>query len=132
MYFLQYYSAALILADLYELYYLWTTKGPVLSNGSLWFDRRADVPEGPLLYTFPLIVFMLARLFVITDPLNRWLMFNNALLEALRVLAFSYLFKHNIMATSYNTMLLVFFMFNIWVYGRNYYTTTCELKQNMA
>lgn len=132
IYFLQYYSAALVLGDAFELFYLWTSKRPLLSSGTLWFDQRADVPEGALLYTFPLLLFMLARLFVIIDPLNRWLMFNNAIMEALRALVFSLLFKHNNIASSYNTMLLVFFAWNIWVYGRNYYTTTCELKANMA
>ncbi|CAD2214442.1 hypothetical protein AGDE_00812 [Angomonas deanei] len=132
MIFIQWYSIALILADVYELYTLHTAPEVSLSEATVWFDLFSDSTVSVLLYTAVLLLFMVSRGFVVLQPVNRWMIMLNLYSEAIRVLLFAYLFKVNRAASSWNTFLLTFMVCNVVLYARNYYTTKLYLEGNLG
>lgn len=139
--FVQWYTGAMLLTDLYVLARLWGASllagtaalagpsAPQLSKGTLWFDKMADCPLGATLFTFAMAFMMLARSFAAVQPLNRWILLNTAVVEFCRLVFFSLLFKVSRDVTAVNTMLLTFMAWNVFVYGYTWYSTMCMLRQ---
>ncbi|KAG5490179.1 hypothetical protein JKF63_00298 [Porcisia hertigi] len=127
---LQWYTAALTLTDVYELLQLWQANPRSLAHGTRWFDSRANAPLAVELYTGLLVLLMLPRLFVLIEPLNRWLLMLNTFHEGIRLVLYSFLFTQHGAATQLNTLLLTFMLWNTLCYGRQYYTTMCMLREH--
>lgn len=130
MYPLQWYTTALLATDAYELWRLWSASPQTLSKGSVWFDSQANAPMTVPLYAAVVAFLMLPRIFVLLEPLSRWLLLINTVHEGLRLLLCTALFSLHRDATQLNTMLLTFMLWNTFLYGRQYYTTTCMLREH--
>ncbi|CAG9583831.1 conserved hypothetical protein [Leishmania major strain Friedlin] len=130
MFAIQWYTAALILADAYELLQLRQANPKDLAHGTWWFDSRANAPLAAALYGGLLVFLMLSRLFVFLEPLNRWLLMLNTIHEGIRLVLYSLLFTQHSGATQLNTILLTFTLWNTLLYGRQYYITMCMLREH--
>lgn len=141
--FLQWYTGAMLLGDLFTLCRLWGpslrdgsaalvgASAPRLSQGTMWFDKASDSPLGAAVFTFVVLFLALPRLFALLQPVNRWLLLNAALLETVRLVLFSLLYSVNDAATSANTMMLVFLGWNSFFYWHAWYTTMCMILRAM-
>ncbi|KAK7196179.1 hypothetical protein NESM_000553000 [Novymonas esmeraldas] len=127
---LQWYTGALLLTDAYELLHLWRADTHTIARGSWWFDGAAAAPLAVALYTGLLLLLILPRAFVLLEPMNRWLLMLNTIHEGLRLVLHSFLFAHDTSATQLNTILLTFMLWNTALYGRQYYTTMCMLREH--
>ncbi|CAJ1012784.1 hypothetical protein Q4I28_008097 [Leishmania naiffi] len=126
---IQWYTAVLILEDAYELLQLWQANPQTVEQGTWWFDRGANAPLAGTLYAGLLVFLMLPRMFVLLEPLNRWLLMLNTIHEGIRLVVYSLLFTQHSGATQLNTILLTFMLGNTLLYGRQYYTTMCMLRE---
>ncbi|GET93377.1 hypothetical protein, conserved [Leishmania tarentolae] len=127
---IQWYTAALILGDVYELLQLRQVDSQGVAHGTWWFGSTANAPLAVTLYAGLLVLLMLSRLFVLLEPLNRWLLMLNTIHEGIRLVFYSLLFTEHIAATQLNTILLTFMLWNTLLYGRQYYTTMCMLREH--
>jgi hypothetical protein len=130
MLFVQWYTAAMVCVDAYELYSLWTASPRTLSNASRWFDAGANAPMALALYIGLLLCLMLPRLFVLLEPLSRWILMLETIHDGIRVLLYSALFTVNKDASQFNTMAITFALWNTFFYGRTYYTTMVMLREH--
>lgn len=133
MLFVQWYSILLLLLDAGEVLCACVGSrvyGKPLSEVSLWFDARSDEEFGVELFALLIAMIALSRVFVLIEPLSRWLLLSATVTEGIRLFVFSLLFSVNDNATSKNTMLLTFMLWNAFVYGRNWYTTMISLAEN--
>ncbi|KPA81264.1 hypothetical protein ABB37_03677 [Leptomonas pyrrhocoris] len=130
MMLVQWYTGALLCVDAYELYRLWTASPRMLSNGACWFDASSNAPMALALYTALLLCLMLARLFVLIEPLSRWMLMLETIHDGIRVLLYSALFTAKKDASQANTMLIAFAVWNTFFYGRAYYTTMVMLREH--
>lgn len=130
---MQWYSILLLLLDAGEVLCACVGSrvyGKPLSEVSLWFDARSDEEFGVELFALLIAMIALSRVFVLIEPLSRWLLLSATVTEGIRLFVFSLLFSVNDNATSKNTMLLTFMLWNAFVYGRNWYTTMISLAEN--
>ncbi|KAG5464872.1 hypothetical protein LSCM4_00316 [Leishmania orientalis] len=127
---IQWYTAALILIDGYELLHLWKANPQAVERGTWWLDSGANAPLAGALYAGLLVLLMLPRLFVMLEPLNRWLLMIDTIHEGMRLVLYSLLFTLYSRATQLNTILLAFMVWNTLLYGRQYYTTMCMLREH--
>ncbi|CAC9550816.1 hypothetical protein conserved [Leishmania donovani] len=130
MFVIQWYTAALILADVYELLQLRQANPKGLEHGTWWFDSKANAPLAAALYGGLLVFLMLSRLFVLLEPLNRWLLMLNTIHEGIRLVLYLLLFTQHSGATQLNTILLTFTLWNTLLYGRQYYIIMCMLREH--
>ncbi|KPI88545.1 hypothetical protein ABL78_2357 [Leptomonas seymouri] len=130
MVLVRWYTAAMLCVDAYELYRLWTASPRTLSNGSCWFDARSNAPMAPALFTTLLLCLTLPRIFVLIEPLSRWILMLETIHDALRVVLYSALFTVNEDASQINTILITIALWNVFFYGRSYYTTMLMLREN--
>ncbi|CBZ26148.1 conserved hypothetical protein [Leishmania mexicana MHOM/GT/2001/U1103] len=127
---IQWYTVALILADAYELLQLRQANLKGLTYDTWWLDSRANAPLAVALYAGLLVFLMLSRLFVLLEPLNRWLLMLNTIHEGIRLVLYSLLFTQHSGATQLNTILLTLMLWNTLLYGRQYYITMCMLREH--
>lgn len=130
MLLVQWYTLAVLCGDAYELRCLWNSTSSTLSGGSYWFDSGADAPMGVALYSGLIICLLLPRLFILAEPLSRWVLMLETIHNAIRVLLYSGLFTVNQAASQVNTMLITFAIWNTFFYGRTYYSTMLMLREH--
>ncbi|ORC85207.1 uncharacterized protein TM35_000371800 [Trypanosoma theileri] len=124
MMFIQLYSLIVtILADLIFLFRLCVLRQTLSEATMVWFDKAADSTQGSLLLSVFLIYLALPKLFLLYEPLSRWILLVAAIGESLRVVVFSVLFSEFEGATELNTFLLTLFAQNAWLYWYHWYTT---------
>lgn len=130
MMLVQWYTAAMLGVDAYELYRLWTASPLTLSSASCWFDSSANAPMAMALYTGVLLCLALPRIFVLIEPLSRWVLMLETIHDGIRVLLYTALFSVNKSASQVNTMLITFALWNVFFYGRTYYNTMVLLREH--
>ena len=116
--------------DAYEIYRLWTASPRTLSNASCWFDASANAPMALVFYTGFLLCLLLPRLFVLIEPLSRWVLMLETIHDGIRVVLYSVLFMVNKEASQVNTMLITVALWNVFYYGRTYYNTMLLLREH--
>ncbi|KAG5464134.1 hypothetical protein LSCM1_00314 [Leishmania martiniquensis] len=127
---IQWYTAALLFVDVFELLQLWEADPPTVALGTWWLDNRANAPLTGALYAGLLVLLTLPRLFVLLEPLSRWMMLINTIHEGIRLVLYSLLFSLHSGATQFHTILLALMLWNMLLYGRQYYTTMCMLREH--